>query len=284
MPVGLVLEGGGMRGAFTSGVLDVFLKNKLAFPYVSAISAGACNALGFLSRQYGWSFTAMATYISDPRYLSVQNLIRHGSLFGYTFIFEQIPRELVPFDYEAFYKNPAHLQIGATDLETGQCVYFNGREMDEHFSPAVASASLPFVSRIVSHQGYQLLDGGCSEPIPLAQAQRMGYEKNVVVLTQHRGYRKNRSGLSRAVLNTVYRDYPNFVDALLRRTAVYNAELDRIDRLEDEGKIVVIRPNEPVEVARYEKSPERLTTLYNQGVRVAEKSLAAVVEFLSANP
>ncbi len=277
MSVGLVLEGGGMRGAFTSGVLDVFLRHGIEFPYMSAISAGACNSMGFLSKQEGWNIGTMSTYITDPRYLSVSNLIRQGSLFGYTFMFEEIPRSLNPFDYDTFFSSPTRLQIGATDLETGQCIYFEGRDMDEHFTPAVASASLPFVSKIVSFQGHQLLDGGCSEPIPIEQALRCGYEHNVIVLTQHKGYRKKKPGMTYAMLHTVYRDYPNFVTTMLNRTAIYNAELDLVDHMEAQGRAVVIRPLEPVAVARYEKDPRQLLALYDQGVEAAKAQLEAVV-------
>lgn len=281
MSVGLVLEGGGMRGAFTAGVLDVFLRQGIAFPYISAISAGACNAMGFLSGQEGWNIHTMTTYISDSRYLSVSNLIRHGSLFGYDFMFGEIPRILSPFDYDAFFSNPARLQVGATDLETGQCVYFDARNMDDHFVPIIASASLPFVSKIVSYEGYQLLDGGCSEPIPIEQTMRSGFEHNIIVLTQHEGYRKKRTGMPYSMLNTVYRDYPNFVDTLTRRTAIYNNELDLVERMEKTGQAVVIRPGRPVEVARYEKDPRRLTALYEEGVRAAEEKMEAVTRHIS---
>ncbi|WP_411656092.1 patatin-like phospholipase family protein [Anaeromassilibacillus sp. SJQ-1] len=190
MPVGLVLEGGGTRGAYTSGVLDVFSKNQIIFPVVYGISAGACNALSYISGQVGRNFHIFYDYIQDDRYMSVASLRRTGNLFGFDFIFGELSRKLLPFDYKAFFESPVQLKAGTTDLYTGKPLFFGKEEMDERFLPVRASSAMPFVSEIVFYQGHALLDGGCSTSIPLQCSLEDGNSYNVVVLTRDASYRK----------------------------------------------------------------------------------------------
>ena len=164
---GLVLEGGGTRGAYTSGVLEVFLREGITFPVAYGISAGACNALSYISGQKERNFRIFYEYITDERYLSITSLYKTGSLFGFDFIFGELFHELLPLDYEAFFQSSMELKAGATDLRTGRAVFFGKDEMDADLTPVRASSSLPFVSPIVSYKGYELLDGGCAMPIPL---------------------------------------------------------------------------------------------------------------------
>lgn len=277
MATGLVLEGGGMRGAYTSGVLDVFLRHGIEFPCVYGISAGACNALSYISRQEGRNFEIFYHYVTDKRYISVENLHRTGSLFGFDFIFGELSHQLLPLDYKTFFDSPTELKTGATDLKTGRAVFFSKQELDKDFTAVKASSSLPFVSNIVSYRGCELLDGGCSMPIPLERSLFDGNETNVVVLTRDSSYRKNhRPEFPRAVLRVKYGDYPNFVNAMLRRAEVYNNELEVCRRQEQAGKAVVIRPSRPIVTGRYEKDPERLKEIYELGVRDCEAKLPEV--------
>ena len=281
MSVGLVLEGGGMRGAYTSGVLETFLEHEIGFPVVYGISAGACNALSFISGQKNWSFEVFSRYLTDERSVGAANLEKTGSLFGFDFIFGELFHKLVPLDYDAFFRSPTRLRAGATDLNTGRVVFFDKEGFDGMLTPVRASSSLPFLSNIVAFAGRELLDGGVAMPIPIERSVSDGNRYNVVVLTRDISYRKPaRPEHPRAALEERYGDYPLFVDAMMRRNGVYNGELDACRRQEEAGRAVVIRPSSPILTDRYEKDPERLKAIYGMGLRDAEQKLGEVKELL----
>lgn len=282
MSAGLILEGGGMRGSYTSGVLTVLTENHIEIPTVYGISAGACNALSYISKQNSREYELeFGKYVADPRYVSVDNLYRTGSMFGFDFIFGELFHKLMPFDYEAFFHSPVNLKTGATDLKTGRTVYFEKSELDEDFTAVKASSSLPFISNVISYRGYELLDGGCSTPIPLERSMFDGNERNVVVLTRDISYRKGpRPEFPRSVLRSKYGDYPNFVEAMMRRPETYNSELELCRRQELDGKALVIRPGRPIVTGRYEKDPEKLKALYEMGIKDCESRLDEIREFL----
>lgn len=274
MSIGLVLEGGGMRGAYTSGVLEVLLQNGIEFPTVYGISAGACNALSYISGQKNRNFNIFYHYIADKRYISVENLQTSGSLFGFDFIFGELFQTLLPFDYDAFFASAINLKVGATDLKTGQTVFFEKSELDKDFTAVKASSSLPFISNIVSWKGRELLDGGCAMPIPIERSIFDGNQQNVIVLTRDSAYRKSqRPEFPRAVLRVKYGDYPNFVNTMMNRAEIYNNELEICRRQEKDGNAVVIRPSSPIITSRYEKDPERLRSIYEMGMADCEKKL-----------
>lgn len=277
MSIGLVLEGGGMRGAYTSGVLEVLLNKGIEFPNVYGISAGACNALSYISRQKNRNYDIFYQYISDKRYISVENLNRTGSLFGFDFIFGELFHTLLPFDYESFFNSSTDLKVGATDLKTGQTVFFDKANLDENFTAVKASSSLPFVSNIVSYHGHELLDGGCATPIPIERSIFDGNEFNVIVLTRDSSYRKSpRPEFPRAVLRVKYGDYPNFVNTMQIRAEVYNNELEVCRRQEIEGKAIIVRPSRPIVTGRYEKNPEVLKAIYEMGMSDCERKLSEI--------
>lgn len=282
MATGLVLEGGGTRGSYTAGVLDVFLEKGIEFPSIYGISAGACNAVSYISKQPKRNLEIFYKYIGDERYLSVANLRKTGSLFGFGFIFGELSRQLVPLDYEAFQKSPVIFRVGATNVVTGKVVYFDKEDITFPMDVLRASASLPMISPIVDYKGYHLLDGGVACPIPIERSIFDGNDKNVLVLTRDISYRKRaRPEFPRAVLKSVYRDYPKLVDAMMNRSDVYNSQLDLIARLEKEGKAVVVRPSRPLAVGRYEKNREKLLEIYKLGRKDALKKLAEIRSFLT---
>lgn len=282
MSVGLVLEGGGTRGAYTSGVLDVLLEEGISFPSVYGISAGACNAVSFLAGQYKRNYEIFYNYIRDERYLSVTSLYKTGAIFGFDFIFGELFHKLVPLDYDALFSSPVRLRTGATDLKTGQVVFFDKEEMDDMLVPVRASSSLPFVSPIVSYKGYELLDGGCAMPIPLEQSMVDGNRRNVVVLTRDPAYRKTpKSDFPRAVLRVKYGDYPNFVQTMLDRSQIYNSEIELCRVEERLGNAVVVRPRTPLLVSRYEKDPERLKAIYEMGCEDCRAKLPQIRAILA---
>lgn len=277
--IGLVLEGGGMRGVFTGGVLDVFLEEKIEFPYIVGVSAGACNAVSYISHQYQRNYRINTIHIKDKRYLSLRNFLKTGSLFGVEMLFDIIPNELEPLDYETYRTAQNKLIVGATDCVTGCCAYFPVPDLQEDYKPVEASMSLPLVSNIVEYHGVPYLDGGISDPIPVRKSILDGNTKNVIVLTQHREYRKKpASNLS--FLKAKYKKYPRLIEAMERRHLVYNETLDYISRLEQEGKAFVIRPAEPVKIGRFEKDSEKLAELYQDGYDTTKEQLAGLYEFL----
>ena len=283
MSVGLVLEGGGTRGAYTAGVLDVFMEENIEFKSVYGISAGACNALSFISKQPGRNYDIFYQYIEDERYLSVTSLRKTRSIFGFDFIFGELWRDLLPFDYQTFYESPVKFYAGATDLDTGEAVFFSKDEdMRESFDAVRASSSLPMVAPVVHFKGYHLLDGGLACPIPIEKSIEDGNELNVIVLTRDISYQKSpRSGFPRSAIRVVYRDYPKLTDVMQVRSGVYNAQTAFCRMLEKTKKAVVIRPSSPVLVGAYEKDKEKLAALYRMGAEDARGKVEEIKAFLS---
>lgn len=278
---GLVLEGGGMRGLYTAGVLDFFLEKDMIFSYVIGVSAGACNATSYISRQKGRNKTVNTAFVDDWRYMSFKSLIKNGSLFGMDFIFDDIPNRIVPFDYETFYRSPVIFKIGVTDCITGKPLYFDKDNLNRNLTVLRASSSLPLLSPIVQFKGYHLLDGGITDPIPVRQAIADGYQKTVIVLTRNKGYQKEPlSNPLRLLLEKKYRKYPRFVNAMLNRYKIYNETLDYIDELEQKRQTVVIRPSKKLEVDRFEKNAEKLIALHNQGFEDAATAYDRIISII----
>lgn len=272
MKFGLVLEGGGLRGVYTVGVLDAFLERGRMADYVVGVSAGAANGVSYVSRQKGRGLRTNLDYLKDPRYMGLRSLLLHRSLFGLDFIFGEIPAKLDPFDYEAFQQNPCQFKAGAIDVETGETVYFDKSHMRDNVKVLQASSSLPVLSPIVEYGGYRLLDGGVSDPIPVRQALADGCTRVAVVLTRAWGYRKKPQSF-RPVYRRVYRQYPSLVRALETRHLAYNETLDFLARLQWEGKAAVIAPASPPQVGRVERNREKLLALYREGRRDGEAFL-----------
>lgn len=275
---GLVLEGGGMRGVYTAGVLESFLENGVTFPYVIGVSAGACNAASYLSQQIGRNKRVNLEFISDPRYLSWQNYFRNKELFGMEFIFHEIPLKLIPFDFNAFYQNKAEFVIGTTDCLTGDPVYFKKSDYGQEMLTVLkASSSLPFVSQEIMFKGRYLLDGGISDSIPLLKAKKDGYGKNVVVLTRNEGYTKKPSRFSFMVKKR-YPNYPGLQRALINRYKMYNDTINNMIEEEKKGNIIIIRPSNPIKVGRLERNANRLEELYQQGYEDGLASMKSILQ------
>lgn len=277
--VGLVLEGGGMRGVYTSGVLEFFLEQGLHFNYVIGVSAGACNAASYISRQKGRNKAVTIDMVNDRRYLSVRNLIKSGSLFGWDFIFNEVPNQLVPFDYDTFYNSPAEFIAGVTNCSTGKAVYYSKHQIERNFDVLRASSSLPLVSPTVTIDGQDLLDGGLADPIPVRKSIADGNQKNVVVLTQNKGYIKKPDSLMR-LYKAKYKKYPALLQTMMSRHLLYNETLNYIEQLENEGRCLVIRPQNPLHVGRLEKDSAKLTDLYQEGYEDAKLLSGQLYSFL----
>lgn len=260
--MGLVLEGGALRGQYTAGVLDAFLEAKVEFPYVIGVSAGASIACSFVSKQHGRNKTIVEKYRNDPRYLSWSNFLSTGSLFGMDFIYGEIPKTLVPFDYETFDNSPTRFVTVCTDCESGRALYYE-KEGEDHLTVLRASASMPFLSPMVTYKGRLLLDGALADSLPWHRAVAEGFRKNVVVLTRPAGYRKTPPHTLAAQL--VYRKFPALVEAINHRWEQYNASLDAIEAAEATGDALVLRPSADLTIGRTEKSVAKLNELYELG-------------------
>ena len=279
----IVLEGGGLRGAFTSGVLEYFLENNVIFDRVVGVSAGACVGASYISKQIGRNRKVNVEYPSDKRYMGFRHLITTGSYFNMKFVFEEIPNQLVPFDEQAFYKNPSEFDVIATSLDDGQSVVFS-RDDFKNISlnkALVASSSIPMLAKPVNINGKLYFDGGVSDSIPVKYALSR-HEKAVVVLTRPRGYRKEK--LSNKLLYEVtFRKYPEFLKVLLSRNEEYNQTLDFCDQMEKEGKLFIIAPSPEFMIGRTEQNFEKRLNLYNHGYMLGGQEFENMKAFLTTD-
>ena len=276
MKTGLILEGGAMRGLFTCGVLDVLLENDIHFDGAAGISAGAVFGCNYKSGQIGRPLRYNLKYCRDRRYCSLWSLVTTGDLYGADFCYRQLPDELDPFDRAAFRDNPLPFWIGATDTGTGACRYHlcsDGGAADMAWMRA--SASMPMVSRPVQIEGLRLLDGGIADPVPYAYMEGLGYDRNLIVLTQPRGYRKKPAG-GKAITRLLLRDLPRIAEAMEARHEVYNRQMEELDRREDAGAALVLRPPEALGISRTERRPEELSRVYRIGREEALRRLPEI--------
>ena len=270
--MGLVLEGGGMRGVFTCGVLDYMMDNGIEFPYIVAVSAGACNGLSYMSHQRGRAKYSNIDMMDKYNYIGLKYILRQHSIIDQRLLYEIFPEEIVPFDYEAYAKNPTRFEMVTTNCVTGRACYLEEKKDKQRLINIVkASSSLPFVCPITYVDGRPMLDGGIIDSIPIERAISQGYKRNVVVLTRNRGYRKTINDIK--VPRFIYTRYPRLRLALSKRCKAYNDQLEMIERMEDEGRILTIRPMHKVNVDRIEKDVVKLKALYEEGYECARRQL-----------
>lgn len=267
---GLVLEGGGMRGVFTSGVLDAFMKHNLTFPYVVAVSAGACNGMSYVSHQPRRARISNIDYLERYKYIGIRHLVTQGCIFDRDLLYDKFPNQYLPFDFDTFFNSEMEFEMVTTNCRTGLPMYLSERHDRQRALDIVrASSSLPYVSKIVDVDGEPMLDGGIVDSIPVERAIAKGFPRNVLVLTRNKGYRS--TGRDHKTPRFVYRNYPRLRVALSHRIEAYNAQLDMIDRMEAEGRVLCIRPERPMEVGRIEKDTAKLERLYEEGFMLGER-------------
>lgn len=267
---GLVLEGGGMRGVFTCGVLDNFMDRGIRFPYTIGVSAGACNGLSYMSEQRGRAKFSNIDLLDKYHYIGFRHLITKGSIMDFKLLFEEFPTRIIPYDYARYAKCTERYEMVTTDCATGQACYYEEKSDPRRIIDIVrASSSLPYVCHMAKVDGREMLDGGIADSIPIMRARDLGYDNNVVVLTRNKGYRK--SDKLSFVPPLVYRKYPALRDALRRRNMEYNKQIALVEELEERGDIVVIRPERPIEVGRMERDVKRLIALYDEGYDLASR-------------
>ena len=271
----LVLEGGGMRGVFTCGVLDYLMDHKISFPYTVGVSAGACNGLSYMSHQRGRGRYSNIDLLAKYKYIGIRPLLKKRGLIDQQLLFHRFPDRILPYNYKAYAENPNRFEMVTTDCVSGRACYWEEKQDEKRIIDIVkASSSLPYACPIIYVDGKPMLDGGIVDSIPLMRAYEQGFDNSVVVLTRNRGYRKSDKEV--IVPRFIYKEYPRLRVALRNRNKIYNEQLELVERLEDEGKIKVIRPSKPIVVDRMETSVRKLTDLYEEGYECAKRMFEGI--------
>ncbi len=280
----LVLEGGANRGVFTSGVLDYLMEQDLYLSHVIGVSAGACNGLDYVSRQIGRSRDCtIHKNKADDYFSSPKEFLQTKSIINMDRLFNQYPNKLYPFDYETFFSSDICFEMTVTNCETGKALYLQEKEdKQELMTKLKASCSMPILTPMVDVDGTPCVDGGVADSIPISHAVKSKTDKIVVVLTRNPGYRK--SGINRATADLyqkIFKDYQSFARAMIRRNALYNYQLDLIDRLEREGKIFVLRPIIPA-IDRMERDYDKLMNFYEHGYDLMKVKYQELRDYLES--
>lgn len=276
----LTLEGGGNRGVFTAGVLDYLMEREEKFSYVIGVSAGACNAMDYLSGQPERTKNCMIVRERKNRYIATRGALKKGRLFDMDMIFDQYPNRIFPFDFDTYFQSDMDCELVVTNCLSGKARYLSEKESRERLLAICrASSSIPVASDMVMVDGAPCLDGGIADSIPIIHAMEKGYRKNVVILTRNKGYRKKKPGKSRALYIAAFKEYPEFLNTLLTRYRNYNRTLELIEKWEQEGHIFVIRP-EMETVSRTEQNTRKLTEFYQHGMDVMKERFDEMQAYL----
>ncbi len=276
----LILEGGGIRGIYSAGVLDFFASKNLFFDEIIGVSMGACNGGAYISNQSKRNLRIPMTFVNDKRYLSYKRWLLGGDLFGMDFIFDDIPNKLDKFDWESFKKSKTKLTVVATDCISGKPKYFSKfKNKDEFLEILKASCSLPFVAKEVKCQNSILMDGGISDPIPINFAKTLDVEKIVLILTQPKDYAKTAFKLN-PLMALKYPNYKGLAEAMKNRHTNYNALTKEVNSLEEKGEIFVIRPYKNLKAKRVDKNKKRIMHSYLEGVKNASETFESLQKYL----
>lgn len=281
MKKGLILEGGAMRGMFTAGVIDVMMENNIEYDGAIGVSAGAVFGCNYKSKQIGRVIRYNSKFIRDKRYYGIRCLLTDGNIYSKSFCYGEVPLKYDLFDFDTYNSNPMDFYAVCIDIESGKAVYKNCKRFEnQNFDWLRASASMPLVSQIVEIDGYKLLDGGIADSIPVKYFESIGFDKNIVVLTQPKGYVKDKNKLV-SLMKLKYRKYPKLIEAMSNRHIVYNETIKYIEEKEKNGEILVIRPESNLPISRTETSPEKLKAVYEIGRKVATEKIDEIKKFLN---
>lgn len=277
---GLILEGGAKRGIYTAGVLDVFLENGINFDGVIGVSAGAIHGCSFVSKQIGRSIRYNMKYGNDYRFMSFRSLLLSGNIVDTKFCYHDLPEKLDPFDNKTFMESNTNFYVVVSNLETGQPEYIHCKDLFKEIDYLRASASMPFVSKIVCLNDKKYLDGGICDSIPLQAAKNLGFTKNIVIATRPIGYIKKPFRL-KWLANLIYRKYPKFIQALINRHTMYNNEVKDIENLAKKEEIILIRPSKFINISKMESNLDIVKEMYELGRNDALNMLNQVKQFLA---
>ncbi len=278
MKIGLVLEGGAMRGMYTAGILDVFMENKVHFDGIIGTSAGALFGVNYLSEQKGRVIRYNKRFNSDKKYMGFYPLLKEGNFISKKYAFYKVPRKLDVFDDETYKKSEVPFYAVVTEIESGEPKYVRITSVFEQMEVLRASGAMPFITKPVKLGAHEYLDGGITDSIPYKWLMKQGYDKIIVVLTRDMDYRKKP--MSPAIAGICYRKYPNLVNRLIDRHNMYNSSVEELKKLEEEDKVMVIRPSVPIEISRTERDPEKLQTVYELGLMDGDDALSRLYEYL----
>lgn len=279
MKKGLIMEGGAMRGIFTCGVIDVLMEHNINFDGAAGISAGAVFGCNYKSKQIGRGIRYNKKYCNDKRYCSMKSLIKTGDLYNAKFCYETLPNELDIFDIKTFESNPMEFYVGATNVSNGETVFHKCDKGDSNDVMWMrASASMPIVSKIVKIDNYELLDGGISCPVPYKYMMDLGYDKNIIILTQPKNYTKKKTSF---LINLLLHKYKAIQTVMKNRHNLYNNQMQEILNLEKSGNAIVIRPESSLSIGKSEKNPDKLEEVYNLGRKVCLDRLSEIKKFLN---
>ena len=280
---GLVLEGGGMRGLFTAGILDVLMENNVTFDGVVGVSAGATFGCNFISHQIGRTLRYNMSQRKNPKYMGIRSLIKTGDYVGGEYAYHVLPTKLDVFDFEAFEKNPTEFHVVTTNVRTGEAIYHRIDKVDYTGMEWIrASASMPIISRPVVIGDLALLDGGIADSIPLKYFENEGFTKNIVILTQPKGFKKKLTKLM-PVFKATMRKYPAIIEGMSKRHLMYNQELEYITQQQEEGKCMVICPSDTLPIGRTEQTPKKMQFVYDMGRKAGEENLETIKHFIEKN-
>lgn len=277
---GLILEGGAKRGIYTAGVLDVFLENGINFDGVIGVSAGAIHGCSFVSKQIGRSIRYNMKYGNDYRFMSFRSLLLSGNIVDTKFCYHDLPEKLDPFDNKTFMESNTNFYVVVSNLETGLPEYIHCKDLFKEIDYLRASASMPFVSKIVCLNDKKYLDGGICDSIPLQAAKNLGFTKNIVIATRPIGYIKKPFRL-KWLANLIYRKYPKFIQALINRHTMYNNEVKDIENLAKKEEIILIRPSKFINISKMESNLDIVKEMYELGRNDALNMLNQVKQFLA---
>lgn len=277
---GLVLEGGGMKGVYTAGVLDFFLDKGLEFKNVYGVSAGACTMSSYISKQRGRARDTFVDYLGEDFYMGFKSLLTTGDIFNVNMSYDLVPRYLNPFDYETFSKFEGNVYAVVTNIETGEAEYVKLTDMKKGIDYVRASSSLPLVSRNVKIDGKLYLDGGIADSIPIKKSMDDGNVKNVVIMTKPVGYRREPES-NLPLIRFRYLKYPKVYELMKERHISYNKTLDYLEKASKEGKLFLIRPLEDTKIGRLEKDKDKLNALYEAGYKDASDCYESLMEYLN---
>lgn len=277
---GLVLEGGGMRGLFTAGILDVLMENNVTFDGVVGVSAGATFGCNFISHQIGRVLRYNMNFRKDPKYMGIRSLIKTGDLVGAEYAYHVLPTKLDVFDFETFEKNPTEFHVVTTNVKTGEPIYHRLDRIDYTGMEWLrASASMPILSKPVVIGDYEMLDGGIADSIPLRYFESEGFTKNIVILTQPKGFTKKLTKLM-PVFKATMRKYPAIIEGMSRRHIMYNRELAYITQQQMAGKCLVICPSDTLPIGRTSQNAKKMQHVYDMGRKAGEENLEAIKKFI----
>ena len=270
----LILEGGTLRPIFSAGVMDALLGNNITFPYCIGVSAGITNGVSYISKQKGRNLEVVTKYRNDNRYLSYRNFLRCKSIFGLDFVFDEIPNNLIPFDMDTYRKYPGKVLVGVTNAHTGKTEYLNGKDLDDKATMLRATCAIPLLFPVIKINGKEYYDGGLCDPIPIKKAIADGNTKHLIVLTQPKGYKKELSKKNILVAKLLNKKYPNLKTPLLNRHNHYNETVKFCEQLENEGKVLILRPEYNLD--SFEKDINKLKSSYDHGYNLTINHLSEI--------